>query len=69
MGTARLLLPELILLAVATFMVLWAAFASAATPEAREKLRAKSVWVGAIGLAISAAVYFIGSRSGEGSVS
>jgi NADH-quinone oxidoreductase subunit N len=59
MGTARLLLPELILLAVATFMVLWAAFASAATPEAREKLRAKSVWVGAIGLAISAAVYFI----------
>src|SRR5690606_13880159 len=47
------------LLAVATLMVLWAAFASATTPEAREKLRVKSVWVGTIGLVLAAVVYFV----------
>jgi NADH-quinone oxidoreductase subunit N len=59
MGTARLLLPELILLTIAILMVLWACFTSAATPEAREQLRVKSVWVGAIGLLIAAVAYFI----------
>jgi NADH-quinone oxidoreductase subunit N len=59
MGTARLLLPELILLGVSALMVLWAAFASAVTPQAREQFRTKSVWIGSLGLLAAGAVYFI----------
>lgn len=58
-GTARLLLPELILLAVASLMVLWASFAAVVTPEARTQFQTKSVWAGAIALFAAAAVYFI----------
>jgi NADH-quinone oxidoreductase subunit N len=58
-GTARLLLPELILLAAATLMVLWASFASVITSASRERYRAQTVWAGAIALLAAAAVYFI----------
>lgn len=58
-GTARLLLPELILMAVASLMILWASFVSLVTHESRARYRVKSVWAGAMGLLAAGAVYLI----------
>ncbi len=58
LGTARTLVPELILLAAAALLVLWTSFASAVSPEAREKLRMQSVWAGTLALFAAAAAYF-----------
>ncbi|MDZ4658465.1 MAG: NADH-quinone oxidoreductase subunit N [Bythopirellula sp.] len=59
MGTARLLVPEFILIFAASLLVLWACFASAVSPEARQKLRTKSVLFGAITLIVAGATYFL----------
>lgn len=58
-GTARAVLPELILLAVASLIVLWASFASVATTTARVRFRIQSVWAGVLALLAAGAVYFI----------
>lgn len=59
LGTARIMLPELVLLAAAVLIVLWASFISLATPEARRRSGTLSVWVGALALIAAGAVYFI----------
>ena len=58
MGTARIILPELIVLVCASLMVLWASFWSVATPVAARRAKAMSVWGAVLILLAAAAVYF-----------